>query len=82
MEAESLMEVARRIATVDRAGGQLLMSLRHSPRQGVFLPNTVVNGQWTPLCSTDVGGADMARPTDQELDRWWNEFGPFPALDV
>lgn len=80
MEADGLMEVAKRIADVDREGGRLMLALRQSPRPGVFLPNVVVDEKWIPLCSTDEGGADLARPTDQELDQWWNERGPFPRL--
>jgi hypothetical protein len=80
MDAIGLMDIAGSLAATYRRGMDLDSGLRHSPRAGVFLPNVVVDDQWIPTCSTDVGGADMPRTTPEELDAWWKELGPFPRL--
>lgn len=80
VDAKKLMASARRISAVEAQGVVLFQSLRHSPRLGVFLPNVVLDGDWSPLCSTDVGGPNLIRPTAAELDQWWRQLGPFPSL--
>ena len=80
LDDDQLMAAATRLAGLAHAGNELDMALRHTPRKGVFLPNTVVDGAWVPTCSTDVGGADLERPTEQELDEWWRTMGPFPEI--
>lgn len=80
IDADELMADARRVVSVAEEGARMIESVRHSPRLGVFLPNVVLDDEWVPLCSTDIGGADLARPTEAELDDWWHTFGPFPRL--
>lgn len=80
MEANVLMQSAQEIAKVSAEGNSLDFALRHEPRPGVYLPNTVLDGAWVPTCSTGHGGVDMPSPTQAELDEWWRTYGPFPHL--
>ena len=75
-----LSALAARIQRAANDGVYIDHDLRHSPRLGVYLPNAVVDGQWTPMCNTDVGGGDMPRPTESEMDEWWRTLGPFPSF--
>lgn len=81
IDAEKLMADATRLASVAQEGIRIIEGVRHSPRLGVFLPNVVLDDEWVPLCSTDIGGANLARPTEAELDEWWRTLGPFPRLE-
>ncbi len=80
LDAVALRETARQIALMDKRGSRLNYALRHNPRPGVYLPNAVWNDEWIPMCATDDGGPDMTRPTTEELDEWWQHFGPIPRL--
>lgn len=80
IDAEKLMAGATRLVSAAQEGVRMIQGVRHSPRLGVFLPNVVLDDEWVPLCSMDIGGADLARPTEAELDDWWDTFGPFPRL--
>lgn len=80
MDTSALMASANRIVKIDNEGSALNFALRNNPRPGVYLPNAVSDEKWIPTCSTDQGGADMARPTDAELDEWWQTYGPMPRI--
>lgn len=75
-----LVAVAFEVVRVTEEGHRLDCLLRHNPRPGVYRPNAVTEEGWAPTCLTDEGGADMPRPTAEELDSWWGEYGPFPTL--
>ncbi|QEN14833.1 hypothetical protein ACRDU6_21070 [Mycolicibacterium sp. ELW1] len=79
-DAVTLLHLSQKLLALSARGSGLLKGLRHSPRLGVFIPNTVVDDKWQPICDTDIGGADLARPTEAELDDWWKTYGPFPKL--
>jgi hypothetical protein len=80
LDATAVMDVAKSTAKLTNRGGDLKHSLMRQPRPGVFLPNTVLDGQWIPVCDVAIGGIDMERPTPEELDGWWRQFGPIPWL--
>ncbi len=80
LDPESVWDLAVRMARGERQGARLNSALRHNPRLGVYLPNAVWEGEWVPTCWTDERGADILRPTDDELDEWWRTYGPFPRL--
>jgi hypothetical protein len=79
-DAVAFGQLSSRLFKLSATGWQLVKGLRQSPRPGVFIANAVVDEQWIPICDTDIGGIGMARPTDDELDLWWNTLGPFPRL--
>lgn len=79
LNADDLMATALGIANGGTTGGELCRALMNNPRRGVYLPNTVLDGEWIPTCTVDET-FEPVRPTEAEMDAWWRELGPIPFL--
>lgn len=80
LRADELRDLAQRLADLWKRGNDLGLALRHQPRAGVFLPNSMIDDSWTPTCVMIDADIWPERPSPEELDVWWRDLGPIPDL--
>ena len=76
---DALRGLAEELSGCARAGRGLHFGLLRSPREPIFVRNTLVPGEaWVIVHHGDDPA--VPRPTDAEQDRWWCEMPPFWTL--
>lgn len=73
-DAEDIVALATSLAKCAERGGLLHRGLLRSPRRGVLLRNAHMEGGGFWVLCVDH---DIERPTEEELDAWWESMGPW-----
>jgi hypothetical protein len=82
VDAASLEQLLAKFVRLMQQGHDLHTGLLRSPREGIFLRNWYREGEpWAMVVQAGPGEPVPKRPTDDELQAWWDKFGPGLFLD-